>query len=134
MTRSSRTPRPLTIGDETFLWTVRHEHTVPEPAGGYEDCREVLTIRRPNALGCLRITFTRGPGHLVPDTHAPAGAVGMPDGSWLDLHDPGTVRDLLEEARHRGLGADGAAAEEADGWVLFGPVAARRGAVTEQGR
>ena len=122
MTRSSRTPHPLTVDDETFLWTLRHDHRA---ASGetFEDCREVLTIRRKGALGRLQVTFSAGPGHLVPDTHAATGAVGTPGGAWLDLHDPGTVRAILYEARRRGLGVDCAAVEEVDGWALFSAVA-----------
>jgi hypothetical protein len=126
MTRSSRTPRPLTVDGETFLWTLRHEHRDAGTGDGYEDCREVLVVRRAGALGRIEISFACGPGRLVPDGHAPSGAVGTPDGAWLDLHEPGTVRALLEEAHDRGLGADSAAVYEVDGWTLFPPVAARR--------
>jgi hypothetical protein len=125
MTRSSRTPRPLTVDDVTYLWALRHDHRATDSPDGFEDCREVLTIRRPGALGRLQITFGCGPGHLVPDSHAPTGAVGTPEGDWIDLHEPGTVRVLLEEARRRGLGADSAAVEEVDGWSLFAAVATR---------
>lgn len=125
MTRSARTPRPLTVNDETFLWTVRHDHRATDSQGAFEDCREVLTIRRPGALGRLTITFACGPGHLVPDAHGP-DAVGTEDGTWLDLHDPGTVRALLDEAHARGLGVDSAAVDEVDGWGLFSSAAARR--------
>jgi hypothetical protein len=126
MTRSSRTPRPLTVDGETFLWTLRHEHRDAPAGEGFEDCREVLVIRRAGALGRIEIIFACGPGRLVPDAHAPSGAVGTPDGSWLDLHDPGTVHALLDEAHDRGLGADSAVVYEADGWALFPCVAARR--------
>lgn len=126
MTRSSRTPRPLTVDGETYLWTLRHEHDDARTGDGFEDCREVLTIRRAGALGRLEIVFTCGPGHLVPDRHARSGAVGTPDGAWLDLHEPGTVDALLAEAHDRGFGADSAAVYEVDGWTLFPAVAARR--------
>src|SRR5262245_38376216 len=121
MARSSVTPSPLAVGDESFLWTVRHKHRVE--AGRFEDCREVLTIRRPGAIGRLLIVFARGPGCLIPDGRIPSGSVGTQDGVWLNLHEPGTVRALLDEARARGRGIqDGAAVEQVDGWALFAAV------------
>jgi hypothetical protein len=126
MTRSSRTPRRLVVGDETFLWAVGHEHR--EEQGRFLDCREVLTVRRPRALGRLRIVFEARPGHLVPDggpyTHS--GSVGTDSAGWLNLHEPGTVRALLDEITARGgrVGAD--ATETVDGWTLVDAVSARR--------
>jgi hypothetical protein len=119
--RSSRTPRQLAIGGETFLWSVRHEHH-GEP-GRYEDCREVLTLRRPGALGRLRVVFAQRPGRLVPDGRTPAGTVGVPGGPRLDLHEPGTVRALLDAVRSRGGRVGGDWTDEVDGWTLFHAVA-----------
>ncbi|SCD44196.1 hypothetical protein GA0115240_108016 [Streptomyces sp. DvalAA-14] len=64
MTRSSRTPRTLVVGDERFLWSVRHEHHGEE--GRYADCRDVLTLRRPGALGRLELVFEGTQDHLRP--------------------------------------------------------------------
>ncbi|WP_329136112.1 hypothetical protein OG552_23745 [Streptomyces sp. NBC_01476] len=125
MTRSSRTPRQLVVGDETFLWAVGHEHRADGPRG-YEDCREVLVLRRPGSLGRLRIVFAGGPGHLVPDGLTPSGCVGVTHGPALNLHEPGTVRALLDEARARGSRIAGETTEEIDGWALFASVAAVR--------
>jgi hypothetical protein len=124
MTRSSRTPRRLVVGDDTFLWSVRHEHHDEE--GRYEDCREVLTVRRPGALGRLLVVFEGGPDHLVPDGRIPSGAVGAAHGPWLNLHEPGTVRALLDEARARGCRIAGDGTEQVDGWSLFDTVAVGR--------
>ncbi|WP_328915882.1 MULTISPECIES: hypothetical protein [unclassified Streptomyces] len=124
MTRSSRTPRRLVVDGETFLWSVRHEHHGEQ--GRYEGCREVLTFRRPGALGRLTVVFERGPGHLLPDGHASSGAVGTPDGAWLNLHEPGSARALLDAVRARGGRVGGDAAEEVDGWTLFPAVAGTR--------
>jgi hypothetical protein len=124
MTRSSRTPRRLVVGDEMFLWSVRHEHHGEE--GRYEDCREVLTVRRPGALGRLRLVFDGGQDHLVPDGRTPSGAVGPARGRWPNLHEPGTVRALLDEARARGCGIAGDATEQLDGWPLFDTLTAAR--------
>jgi hypothetical protein len=122
MTRSSRTPRRLVVGDDTFLWSVRHEHHGDE--GRYEDCREVLTVRRPGALGRLQVVFEGSPDHLVPDGRTPSGEVGTAHGPWLNLHEPGTVRALLDEARARGCRVSGDGTELVDGWALFATVAA----------
>lgn len=124
MTRSSRTPRQLVVGGETFLWSVRHEHH--GDAGCYEDCSEVLTVRRPGALGRLRVVFASCPGHLVPDGRTPAGTVGTPDGASLNLHEPGTVRALVDAVASRGGLFAGDAVTEVDGWPLVPAVAARR--------
>jgi hypothetical protein len=124
MTRSSRTPRQLVVGDDTFLWSVRHEHH--GDGGSYEDCSEVLTIRRPGALGRLRVVFGSCPGHLVPDGHTPSGTVGTCDGVWLNLHEPATVRALVDEITSRGGLINGDAVTEVDGWALFETVTTHR--------
>ncbi|MCL2734502.1 MAG: hypothetical protein FWE15_31370 [Actinomycetia bacterium] len=123
MTRSSRTPRQLVVGGDTFLWSVRHEHR--GDAGRYEDCTEVLTVRRPGALGRLRIVFASCPGHVVPDGHTPSGTVGTADGLSLNLHEPGTVRALVDAVTSRGGLIGGDAVTEVDGWGLFPGVAVR---------
>ncbi|SEN53264.1 hypothetical protein SAMN05216267_1006147 [Actinacidiphila rubida] len=124
MTRSSRTPRQLVIGGDTFLWSVRHEHH-GEP-GHYEDCCEVLTVRRPGALGRFRVVFASCPGHLVPDGYTPSGTVGTTDGRCLNLHEPGTVRALLDAVTSRGDLIVGDGVTEVDGWTVFPAVAADR--------
>ncbi|MFE7793585.1 hypothetical protein [Streptomyces sp. NPDC057460] len=117
MVRSSRKPRRLVVCDETFLWSVGHHHHTDR--GRYQDCREVLTIRRSGAPGRLLVVFRAGPGRLVPDGFLPSGAVGTSAGSWLNLHEPGTVRALLDEAVSRGWHPDNPPTEQLDGWRLF---------------
>ncbi|WP_335974532.1 MULTISPECIES: hypothetical protein [Streptomycetaceae] len=124
MARSSSRPRRLTVGDTTFLWSVRHRHD-GEP-GRWTDCREVLCVRRLDTRGGLRIVFRGGPGRLVPDGYAPSGAVGTADGPWLNLHEPGTVRAFLDEATARGWDPAAPAPQQVDGWPLFSAAAARR--------
>lgn len=111
------------VDGETFLWSVRHEHHTD--AGRYEDCSEVLTIRRPGALGRLRIVFASCPGHVVPDGRVPSGTVGTADGVSLNLHEPGTVRALVDAVTSRGGLIGGDAVTEVDGWTLFPKVAPR---------
>ncbi|MEC3996802.1 hypothetical protein VSR01_26145 [Actinacidiphila sp. DG2A-62] len=123
MTRSSRTPRHLVVDGETFLWSVRHEHQEHREHGCgrlYDDCREVLTVRRPGALGVARIVFAGGPGRFVPDGGAtPSGAVGTRRGPWLNLHEPGTVRALLDALLSRGGLTCRDRTDEVDGWTLY---------------
>jgi hypothetical protein len=125
MVRKGKKARRLVVGDETFLWSLGHEHHVEQ--GRYEDCREVLAIRRLGARGRLLIVFQEGPGRLVPDGHVHSGAVGTAEGGWLNLHEPGTVRTLLAEATTSGWQPDDPSTEEADGWLFFDTVAACRG-------
>ncbi|WP_327242378.1 hypothetical protein [Streptomyces sp. NBC_01320] len=126
MVRSSRSARRLVVNDETFLWSVDHDHDVEE--GIYRNCREILTIRRYRARGRLLIVFQEGAGRLVPDGFLPSGAVGTAQGRWLNLHKPGTVRALLDEAVSGGWHPDTPSTEQLDGWDLFDAVAGRRGA------
>ncbi|SEG69521.1 hypothetical protein SAMN05216223_108192 [Actinacidiphila yanglinensis] len=100
--------------------------------GRYEDCRQVVVIRRSGRPGCLRVVFRAAPGRYVPGGATTAsGTVGVVGGAALNLHEPGTARALLDEALARGWRPEGSVAEEADGWALFGAVAARRGAKPE---
>ncbi|MFJ9413547.1 hypothetical protein ACIRPT_05200 [Streptomyces sp. NPDC101227] len=124
MVRNSRKPRRLVVDEETFLWSVGHRHHVER--GRYQECREFLTIRRLGARGRLLIFFQEGDGRLVPDGFLHSGAVGTGQGNWLNLHEPGTVRALLDEALAGGWQPDNPPTEEIDGWGLFERVAALR--------
>ena len=124
MVRSGKKARRLVVGSEAFLWSLGHEHRIEQ--GRYQDCREVLTVRRLGARGRLLIVFREGPGRLVPDGHVHSGAVGTAEGGWLNLHEPGTVRALLAEATTSGWQPDDPANAQADGWLFFDTVAARR--------
>jgi hypothetical protein len=125
MVRSSKKARRLVVGNETFLWSLGHEHRVGQ--GRRQDCREVLTIRRLGARGRLLIVFQEGLGRLVTDGYVHSGAVGTTEGGWLNLHAPGAVRALLAEATTSGWQPDDPSTEQIDGWPLFDTVAARRG-------
>ncbi|NNH75918.1 hypothetical protein HLB23_39730 [Nocardia uniformis] len=114
------------VGEETFLWSLRHRHH--GESGAYRDCCEVLGIRRDGG-GRLTIVFSDGPGRLVPDGFMPTGFVGTTEGGVLNLHEPGTVRALLDEARSRGWQPEETSAREMDGWTLFDAVARSRNVV-----
>ncbi|MGW3657837.1 hypothetical protein ACWD6R_20025 [Streptomyces sp. NPDC005151] len=122
MTRSGKRTRRLTIDDRTYLWSLRHTHHALAD-GTREGCCETLSIRSLEGRGGLRIQFSHGPERLVPDGYPqPSGTVGTPDGRTLNLHEPGTVRAVLDEAVRRGRNPERPIAEELDGWTLFDAV------------
>ncbi|MER5279946.1 hypothetical protein ABT025_29990 [Streptomyces sp. NPDC002809] len=124
MARSEKKSRRLVVDGTTFLWKVGHRH---ERVNGLaQGCREVLALHPLDGRGRLEITFSGGPGRAVPDGLLPSGAVGT-GGAYLNLHEPGTVRALLEEAvTTHGWCTDDAAPRCIDGWTLFDVVSARR--------
>jgi hypothetical protein len=122
MARSGKRTRRLTTGDRTYLWSLRHTHRALDD-GTCEDCCETLVIRSLEGRGGLRIQFRNGPDRLVPDGYPqPSGTVGTRDGRNLNLHEPGIVRALLDEAVRRGRSPGGPTTEELDGWMLFDAV------------
>jgi len=131
MARSSKKARRLVAGDETFLWTVRHEHRVEH--GRPEGCRTVLDLRRAGARGRLLTVFRQGAGRPAPGGWLPSGTVGSAEEGWLNLHEPGTVRALLDEALRRGWDPDDPVPLRTDGWRVFGAVAAARGGAERPG-
>ncbi|WP_395295590.1 hypothetical protein ACF9IK_20250 [Kitasatospora hibisci] len=108
MGRKRRLRRTVIDGD-VRLWSVHHRHP---------DCREVLTVHREGG-GTLRIVFRPGPGRFVPDGFLHSGQVADDRGGALNLHLPGAVRQLLDEARAQGLEVPDRGTAEADGWPLF---------------
>ncbi len=131
--RNSRKARRLLVGDETYLWSFGHDHCVEYIQSGsfqgcpdYKDCRDLVTVRRFGARGRLVINFPGGPGRRVSDGYGAGGLVGSRENGWLNLHEPGTVRALLEEALTSGWLPDDPAVKEIDGWHFFGTVAAQR--------
>ncbi|MEV5537229.1 hypothetical protein AB0L13_10240 [Saccharopolyspora shandongensis] len=125
MVRSGKKARRLVVDDATFLWSVRHQHHVEQDQRQF--CREVLGIGRLGAVGRVRIVFEGGAGRLVPDGLLHSGGVGT-GGSWLNLHEPGTVRALLDEALANGWDPDDPSIKQIDGWLIFDAVSARRNA------
>ncbi|NRQ38722.1 hypothetical protein HII36_43890 [Nonomuraea sp. NN258] len=124
MVRKHDSVRRLVVGDEVFFWSVRHHHYVDQ--GPFRNCREVLSVRRGGSRGRLQIGFMGGEGRLVPDGLLHSGGVGT-GGRWLNLHEPGTVRALLDEALSGGgWRVDDPSTVRLDGWDLFDAVADRR--------
>ncbi|MFC1443056.1 hypothetical protein ABUW04_32920 [Streptacidiphilus sp. N1-10] len=130
MVRSAKRARRLVVEGEVFLWALSHSHRALGN-GQYEDCCETLVIRRFKAAGSLRIAFPAGADRLVPDGYlVPSGAVGTEFGRTMNLHEPGTVRAMLDVALSRGWQPDDPTAEEVDGWSIFDEVTRRRGATS----
>ncbi|WP_404867260.1 hypothetical protein ACI1MP_00055 [Kitasatospora griseola] len=128
MPRHPKKPRQLVADGRVYLWTRRHNHR-PLPDGRSSDCRETLTLH-PQPLGSggpLRIVFAEGPGRYVPGGFPTgSGDVGHVRGSSLNLHEPGTVRALLDAAIARGWQPQEPLAVEIDGWSLLEAAASAR--------
>ncbi|MFJ2393348.1 hypothetical protein ACIOTI_11415 [Streptomyces sp. NPDC087843] len=130
MARRSRKSRRLVADGRVYGWTMRHSHR-RDHDGRSVDCRQILTLspRPAGAGGPLRIVFTDGPGRYVPGG-APFGSgdVGLTQGADLNLnlHEPGSVRALLDVALARGWRPEGRRPVEVDGWLLLEAAAAVR--------
>ncbi|MFC9816294.1 hypothetical protein ACFVJM_30020 [Streptomyces virginiae] len=125
MPRNPKKARRLVVDGHTYTWSVRHSHS--RPGGGARDCCESLTVHLTGARGHLRIVFREGPGRLVPTGYwMVSGEVSLSTSDSLYLHEPGTVRALMEEARARGWRPDGPSGMEIDGWTLFEAALLRR--------
>jgi hypothetical protein len=67
--------------------------------------------------------FRPGPNRVIADGYFDEGAaMRLPDREYLNLHEPGSVRALLDEALARDL-FPAAGTVEVDGWPLFDAVA-----------
>ena len=121
MTRE-RTSRRLVIGDNVFIWSLRHKH-LPDRSANHR-CREVLGIRREEERGRLEFVFRSGPGHAVGDG-CYSGQVGIVNGVWLNLHMPGVVRALLDQAIERGWHPAAPTLLTINGWTFADAIASR---------
>ena len=128
----------LRIGPRTYFWRVRHAH-----GESGAPCTDLLSLRSDAPRSApLFIAFTGGPGRAVGDGRnlsgieirwmedngpfLPHGVVSRAEPpAVLNLHRPGVVRAVLEEALARGW--DGIARAELDGWTLFDATHARCG-------
>ncbi|MFF1555945.1 hypothetical protein [Streptomyces sp. NPDC058279] len=125
MPRSSKKSRRLVADGRTYLWTVRHGHCVLEDGG----CRKTLTlVSRPSGSGgLLRFVFDEGPGRYVSGFTTGSGEVGAVGVGALNLHEPGTVRFLLDTALARGWEPGERQEAKVDGWTFLEAAVAARG-------
>ncbi|WP_405435140.1 hypothetical protein OG373_40565 [Streptomyces avidinii] len=125
MPRSSKKARRLVADGRTYLWTVRHGHHVLDDNG----CRKTLTLHSqpPGTGGLLRFVFDEGPGRYVSGFTTGSGEVGEIGTGALNLHEPGTVRVLLDAALARGWQPGERRDTKVDGWTFLGAAAAVRG-------
>ncbi|MEU8226965.1 hypothetical protein [Kribbella sp. NPDC048915] len=114
MKNDDRRLRRLVVGDVTWLWTVRQR-------GHGAECRLTLSLVPEGTRRRLVLVFRPGQGRLVSNTYFDAGAlVRLPDRSYLNLFEPGTVRRLLDAALPS-FRTD-KPVTELDGWPYFDAV------------
>ncbi|GHD74851.1 hypothetical protein ACFQL8_08180 [Streptomyces goshikiensis] len=125
MPRSPKKARRLVADGRTYLWTVRHGHHVLDDGG----CRKTLTLRtHPTGTGgLLRFVFDEGPGRYVSGFTTGSGEVGASAAGALNLHEPGTVRFLLDTAIARGWDPQERGETKVDGWAFLEAAVAARG-------
>ena len=109
----------MVVGGTVYGWCFGHRH---DRVGGYPGCSSTVTPWRDEGRACLRLVFRPASGRAIADGYFDEGAVlRLPDRARLNLHEPGDVRALLDDALVRGLfPATGPA--ETDGRPLFDAV------------
>ena len=108
--------RRLVAGDTTWHWTVRQRSRV-----AHDHCHLKLSLY-PQGPRRRRLVLLFGPSEdrVVSNCYFDSGAlVRLPDHTYLNLHEPGTVRRLLDAAAPN-LDLHPSAQEvEVDGWPYF---------------
>ncbi|MFF5404155.1 hypothetical protein ACFY8K_15425 [Streptomyces misionensis] len=119
---SRRRVRRLAVRGTVYGWCFGHRH---DRVRGYTACSSTLTLWRTGNRACLRLLFRPASDRAIADGYFDEGAVvRLPDREYLNLHEPGSVRALLDEALARGLFPTTGTAE-VDGWPLFDAVRPR---------
>ncbi|MEU6862049.1 hypothetical protein ABZ924_02035 [Streptomyces sp. NPDC046876] len=130
MPRNPKKSRRLVADGRTYLWSLRHGHSMlPDGGRTARQCRHTLSLfpQPAGSGGPLRIVFVAAPGRYVPGG-APLGSgdVGYVRGPDLNLHEPGAVRALLDAALAHGWQPEDRRPAELDGWPLLEAAAAAR--------
>ncbi|MFI6347508.1 hypothetical protein [Streptomyces sp. NPDC050560] len=113
---SKRRRRRLVADGTVYGWCFWHRH---DRRRGHAGCSSTLTLWRPDSTARLRLVFHRAPGRLIADGYLTEGAaMRLPDGAYLNLHEPKNVRSLLDEALTSGLFPK-TGTTETTGWPLF---------------
>lgn len=114
---SRRRVRRLVVDGTVYGWCFGHRHVRGRPG-----CGSTVTLWRAGSPARLRLVFRSGPGRAVADGYFDEGAaVRLSDREYLNLHEPGSVRALLDEALARDV-FPAAGTAEVDGWPLFDAV------------
>ncbi|MHA5053304.1 hypothetical protein [Streptomyces sp. SD15] len=117
--KNDRRLRRLVVGDATWHWMVRQR---VRPA--YEDCSLTLSLYPEGARRRLTLVFRPDSDRVISNCYFDSGAVvRLPDRSYLNLYEPGTVRRYLDAATPS---LDRLASErvvEVDGWQYFDAIA-----------
>ncbi|OIJ97844.1 hypothetical protein BIV25_13690 [Streptomyces sp. MUSC 14] len=121
---SRRRVRRLVVDGTVYGWCFWHRH---DRARGCPGCASTVSLWRLGSRARLRLVFRPAAGRIIADGyHDEGAAMRLPDRAYLNLHEPGSVRALLDEALARGLfPAAGPVEAEVDGWPLFDAVRAR---------
>ncbi|MEU4849349.1 hypothetical protein [Streptomyces gilvosporeus] len=109
----------MVVGGTVYGWAFGHRH---DRVRGYSGCSNTVALWRPGSRACLRLVFQPTSDRAISDGYFDEGAVvRLPDREYLNLHEPGSVRALLDEALARGL-FPATGPVEVDGWPLFDAV------------
>lgn len=120
--KRDRRVRRLTTGRDVWYWTVRQR---VRPV--YADCRLTLALFTRQSGRRLVLVFAPCATGAVSNSYFAAGTVArLPDGTCLNLHEPGTVRRLLDAARPVLEVRSSEQSLEVDGWFYFAEVAGCR--------
>ncbi|MFI1467457.1 hypothetical protein [Streptomyces wuyuanensis] len=105
----ARRVRRLVVDGTVWFWSLRHSHRDGT-------CRDSLSLTREGTSARLSIVFRAGDGRVVSGGgYWSGGSVGAVAGGDMNLHEPGSVRKLLDAALAAGVRAPA----EIDGWPLF---------------
>ncbi|MFS4094199.1 hypothetical protein [Streptomyces sp. AF1A] len=116
---NGRRVRRMLVGGTVYGWRFGHRH---DRVRGYAGCCSTLTLWRAGNRSCLRLLFRPTADRAIADGYFDEGAVvRLSDRKYLNLHEPGSVRALLDEALVRGLFPT-TGIVEVDGWPLFDAV------------
>lgn len=108
--------RRLVVGDTTWHWTIRQRSRV-----AYDHCHLKLSLYPDGPRGRrLVLLFSPAENRVVSNCYFDSGAlVRRSDHTYLNLHEPGTVRRLLDAAAPALTLHPTAQTVELDGWPYF---------------
>ena len=119
---NERRVRRLVVNGAVWCWTVRQL-----ARGDYADCQLTLSlfpeVPAQGPRRRLTLVFAPGPDRIVSNSPFEAGTVvRLPDRTWLNLYEPGTVRRLIDVAAPALDIWPSVQNLEVDGWHYFAEV------------